>query len=181
MAGVMRRPFPDVPGISAFPELNVRTYVEAQGKPGVWFLSLDAGNALAAWGGRTWFELPYYHANMQLTEREGWIHYQSSRRESPSAILRANYRSLSDPCTTRSGSFEYWLTERYCLYSFGPRRGLRRVEVHHHPWPLCAAEVQLHSNTMLEVHGLTPLRPEPICHFARQLDVVVFPDERVIM
>ncbi|HEY1409586.1 MAG TPA: DUF2071 domain-containing protein, partial [Promineifilum sp.] len=38
MAGVMRRPLPDMPWVSAFPELNVRVYVEAGGKPGVWFL-----------------------------------------------------------------------------------------------------------------------------------------------
>src|SRR5689334_18970016 len=42
MAGVMRRPWPDLPGFSAFPEINVRTYVQHRGKPGVWFISLDA-------------------------------------------------------------------------------------------------------------------------------------------
>ena len=40
-----------MPGISAFPELNVRTYVTLGGKPGVWFLSLDAANRLAVWAG----------------------------------------------------------------------------------------------------------------------------------
>src|SRR5690606_35517478 len=59
MAGVMRRPFPDIPGLSAFPELNVRLYVEAEGKPGVWFLSLDATNPLAVWAARRYFHLPY--------------------------------------------------------------------------------------------------------------------------
>ncbi len=49
MEGVMRRPFPDMPWISAFPELNLRLYVHHQGKPGVWFLSLDATNPLAVW------------------------------------------------------------------------------------------------------------------------------------
>src|SRR5690606_562879 len=55
MAGVMRRPFPDVPWISAFLELNLRLYVERDGRPGVWFLSLDAGNPLAVWAARRWF------------------------------------------------------------------------------------------------------------------------------
>ena len=64
MDGVMRRPLPDVPGLSAFPELNVRLYVEAEGKPGVWFLSLDATNPLAVWAARRYFHLPYYRADI---------------------------------------------------------------------------------------------------------------------
>lgn len=178
MAGVMRRPFPDVPGVSAFLELNVRTYVEADGKPGVWFLSLDAANTLAVWGGRNWFDLPYFNARMRLEEHDGWIHYDSARTDAPAAEFRARYRASSNPYRSQPDSFDHWLTERYCLYSFGRRSGLRRVEVHHQPWPLCPGEVELERNTMLEVHGLKPLRPEPVCHFARHLDVVVFPGER---
>src|SRR5688572_28968890 len=64
MSGVMLRPLPDLPGISAFPELNVRLYVERDGKSGVWFLSLDAYNRLAVWGARRFFHLPYFHARM---------------------------------------------------------------------------------------------------------------------
>jgi uncharacterized protein YqjF (DUF2071 family) len=63
MEGVMRRPLPDLPGLSAFPELNVRTYVEYDGRPGVWFLSLDATNSLAVFAARRWFDLPYHRAS----------------------------------------------------------------------------------------------------------------------
>ena len=65
----MRRPFPDLPWISAFPELNVRLYVERDGRPGVWFLSLDAANALAVWAGRRFFHLPYHRARMSIVEQ----------------------------------------------------------------------------------------------------------------
>src|SRR6266404_1437981 len=47
MSGVRARGFPAVPGMSCFPELNVRTYVVCGGKPGVYFFSLDAANRLA--------------------------------------------------------------------------------------------------------------------------------------
>ncbi len=180
MAGVMRRPFPDLPGISAFPELNVRTYVETDGKPGVWFLSLDAANALAVWGGRVMFNLPYFNARMRLEERDGWIHYKSVRADEPTAEFCARYRAVSNPYSSKPGSFDHWLTERYCLYSFGRRNGLQRVDVHHHQWPLCIGEVEVETNTMLDVHGLKPLRSEPVCHFARHIDVVVFPSEQVM-
>src|SRR5690606_34777811 len=75
MAGVMRRPLPDLPGLSAFPELNVRLYVEAEGKPGVWFLSLDATNPLAVWAARRFFHLPYHRANISLQRTDSGIRY----------------------------------------------------------------------------------------------------------
>ena len=42
MRGVRPRFLPAVPGLSSFPELNLRTYVvDKRGRPGVWFYSLD--------------------------------------------------------------------------------------------------------------------------------------------
>ena len=66
MEGVMRRPLPDLPYFSAFPELNLRLYVEADGKPGVWFLSLDARNLAAVFGARVLYNLPYHHAGIRV-------------------------------------------------------------------------------------------------------------------
>ncbi len=65
---VTARFFPDIP--SAFPELNVRVYVEVGGVGGVYFFSLDATQALAIWGARTFFRLNYLKARMAL-EYEG--------------------------------------------------------------------------------------------------------------
>jgi uncharacterized protein YqjF (DUF2071 family) len=43
-AGTRLRFTPPIPFVSSFPELNVRTYVTAGGKPGIWFMSLDTCN-----------------------------------------------------------------------------------------------------------------------------------------
>src|SRR5579859_5771812 len=67
MSGVRLRGTPAVPWLSAFPELNVRTYVVADGKPGVWFFSLDAANPMAVAIARAWFHLPYFRACMSCT------------------------------------------------------------------------------------------------------------------
>lgn len=175
MAGVMRRPLPDLPWISGFPELNVRTYVERDGKPGVWFSSLDAANPVAVWAARRFFHLPYFLADMSLVEQAGAIHYRSRR---PGAEFRARYRPTSDVYRAAPGSLEHWLTERYCLYALAPDGSLWRNEVHHAPWPLQAAEVELEANSLLRVHGL-PVEGAPrLTHFARQLDVVVWSAER---
>lgn len=175
MTGVMRRPWPDLPWVSAFPELNVRLYVEKDGKPGVWFLSLDATNPLAVWAARRFFYLPYYRAQMSLALAPDGIHYQSQRT---SARFTATYRPTSDAYTATPGSLEHWLTERYCLYALGPDGALRRNEVHHAPWPLQRAEAQIAENTMVESHGLQVRGPAPLLHYASQLDVVVWSADR---
>ncbi len=176
MTGVMRRYAPDLPWISAFPELNVRTYVERNGKPGVWFLSLDATNPLAVWAARRFFHLPYFQAAMSLTEGAAGITYRSARRD---AGFEGLYRPTSEAYRSSLGSLEHWLTERYCLYARCPRGRLWRNEVHHAPWPLQKAEASIRINRMLTYHGLDVPGPPPLLHFARRIDVVVWSGELV--
>jgi len=175
MAGVMRRPWPDLPWVSAFPELNVRTYVDLDGRPGVWFLSLDASNALAVWAARRFFHLPYYRARMAVAEGAGGFHYLSSRAE---AQFEATYAPASEPYEAARGSLEHWLTERYCLYAEAPDGSLWRNEVHHHPWQLQAARAEIRRNTMLEPHGIMLREPPALLHFSKRIDVVVWDAER---
>jgi uncharacterized protein YqjF (DUF2071 family) len=174
MEGVMRRPLPDLPGISAFPELNVRLYVERDGKPGVWFLSLDASNRLAVWTARRFFHLPYFHARMGVAYEAERIVYRSHRRVGPPAVFEARYRPSSEPYVATPGTLEHWLTERYCLYAVSARGDVSRTEVHHHPWSLQRAEAEITRNEMLSPHGLAVGAEAPLLHFSRRLDVVVW-------
>jgi uncharacterized protein len=178
MAGVMRRPFPDLPWISAFPELNVRTYVERNKKPGVWFLSLDATNALAVWAARRFFHLPYFRAAMSVArdDEDDEIAYRSKRG---GAEFAGSYQPVSKVYGSSPGSLEHWLTERYCLYARDREGRLWRNDVHHAPWPLQKAESNIRVNTMLATHGLSVDGPPSLLHFARRLDVVVWSGELV--
>ena len=175
MAGVMRRPWPDLPWVSAFPELNVRLYVVRDGKPGVWFLSLDATNALAVWAARRFFFLPYFRAAMSLKRDGDTIRYSSRRRD---VEFAGSYRPTSEPRVAAPGSLEHWLTERYCLYARRSDGSLWRNDVHHLPWPLQSAEATIERNSMLDPHGIS-VRGAPLLHFARRLDVVVWDGERL--
>lgn len=177
MAGVMRRPLPDMPWVSAFPELNVRLYVEAEGKPGVWFLSLDATNPLAVWAARQFFYLPYYRADMAIEHESEHIVYESARQRAD-ARFRVRYRPTGGVYETSPGNLDHWLTERYCLYAQSPHGKLLRNEVHHVPWPLQPAEAEIEKNTMLESYGIE-LEGAPLCHFARRIDVVVWGADEV--
>lgn len=171
----MRRPFPDLPWISAFPELNLRLYVEADGKPGVWFLSLDAANPLAVWAARRFFHLPYFRARMSLSGLPGAVSYRSVRLDRPRGVeFRAEYAPTSDVYLAEAGTLEHWLTERYCLYARTPRGRLLRAEVHHRPWPLQRASAEIARNDLLAPHGLSVSGPPALLHFSRRLDVAVW-------
>jgi uncharacterized protein YqjF (DUF2071 family) len=180
MTGVRPRAVPPLPGLSAFLEVNVRTYVTLGGKPGVYFFSLDAENPLAVRAARSLFNLPYFDAGMSL-ERDGEaIGYRSRRthRGAPPAELAASYRPVGEPAPAAAGSLDAWLTERYCLYSVGRRGRARRLEIHHAPWPLQPAEADLSRNTLAAAAGLELPAMPPLLHFARRLDVVFWPPRR---
>ena len=175
MTGVRLCGTPALPWLSAFPELNVRTYVTCDGKPGVWFFSLDAGNALAVLIARAWFHLPYFRARMRCANQDGWNHYDSERthRGAPAALLKCRYRPIGEVFSPQSGTLEYFLTERYCLYTTDGHGQIIRGEIHHPPWPLQRAEAELAHNSMAESLGVAPTL-SPLLHFARRQDVLVW-------
>lgn len=178
MAGIMRRPLPDLPWVSAFPELNVRLYVERDGKPGVWFLSLDAANPLAVWAARRFFHLPYTHARMACEAEGDAIRYRSERLDAPRGLFfEGMYAPTSEVYHAAPGTLEHHLTERYCLYAQSPQGTLYRGEIHHAPWPLQRAEAEIRHNELLRPFGLS-VEGAPLLHFARRIDVIVWPLEQ---
>lgn len=181
MRGVRPRLIPAPGPLAAFPELNVRTYVRHADRPGVWFFSLDAASPLAVRGARYTFHLPYFDARMRC-ERDGEaVRYVSRRthRGAASAGYRAAYRPAGPAYRSAPGSHERWLTERYCLYAANRRGDLWRGDIHHAPWPLQPAEVDLAENHMADQLGLILPAGPPRLHFARRIDVVAWAPERV--
>lgn len=174
MAGVTRRQLPDMGPFSTFPELNLRTYVEADGKPGVWFLSLDADSLPMVCGGRLLYKLPYFWAGMSHDWQNDWCCF-SSERHFGKASFSVRYRPTGPVFQAKTGSFAHWATERYCLYSATPSRQVKRVEVHHVPWSLQSAEVDIQQSNILETAGFEPLSTTPLCLFSRGVEVVSYP------
>ncbi len=171
MNKVMRRPFPNLPWFSYFLELNVRLYVEYNGKPGVWFLSLDATNPVVVWAGNQFFNLPYKNAQMSTFKKENLIFYTSERKNvSIPAAFEAQYQITSDIFYAKPNTLESFLTERYCFYT-KTNKGIQRADVHHVPWPLQLAEGQIFKNTLLEGIELTAT-DSPILHYSSGVDVV---------
>ena len=187
MSDIAPRGLFPVPWLSAFPELNVRTYVTRHGRPGVWFFSLEAGNALAVQIARTWFHLPYFHANMKceqvlgISEVPDTLRYASNRihRNAPPANFAAKYKPIAEPFDAQPGSLEYFLTARYCLYTSDSKGNIYRGEIHHAPWPLQLAEAEVMTNTMTHWLDITLPDVPPLLHFSRKLEVVVWGLERI--
>jgi uncharacterized protein len=173
MSGVRPRGMPSLPWISALPELNVRTYVTLEDKPGVYFFSLDAATRSAVWAARTFYSLPYFFAKMRAEVAGDEVVY-SSVRESGLAVFRSRYCAISPVRLRDKGGLDHWLTERYCLYTV--RRGqIVRAEIHHLPWPLQDAAAEIQENTMALAAGLTLPDVPPLLHFARKLEVLIWP------
>jgi uncharacterized protein YqjF (DUF2071 family) len=164
---------PPIPRLSTFLELNVRTYVTAGGKPGILFFSLDAASALAVRAARRSYRLPYFRARMSAERAGRLIDYSSERLRSAAGqfAFKGHYAPTGEIFQASDGSLEYFLAERYCLYTVdGPQ--LFRGEIHHPPWPLQPAEAEIEVNTMAPPGIET--RGEPLLHFSRRQDVVIW-------
>jgi uncharacterized protein len=171
MTNVSPRFVPSLPGVSAFPELNVRTYVRVGDKPGVYFFSLDAGNSLAVAAARRLLNLPYYVAEMAVATEGGRIAYRS-RRADPAAEFSATYGGHGGAQAPRPGTIEYFLTERYCLYAVSHSDAAYRLEVHHPPWMLESADASIAVNTMAAAVGVRLPSTPPLLHFSKRQDAV---------
>jgi uncharacterized protein len=169
---------PPVPWLSEFDELNVRTYVHYEGVPGVWFLSLDANSSVAVLGARTVFNLPYFNARINWEQEENRIDYSSTRTDSPPAEFNATWKIGAKLGQSDPDSLDFFLTERYCLYSAKGKR-LHRLRIHHRPWVLFDAEAQSYQSTMIESHGLPAPAGEPLLHYAEEIEVDFWSPEEV--
>lgn len=172
---------PSLPWISNFPELNVRTYVRDEaGRPGVWFYSLDCNRWPAVATARALFHLRYFHSRMDAAHsmQSGQISYQCLRRGRPAAEKAVyRYGGIGPAYTASHGSLEFFLTERYRLFAWNPRRKvLATGEVFHAPYPLQSAVApEWSSNPMLWNGWTLPGRPPDHCLFSAGVAVGIFP------
>ena len=91
-------------------------------------------------------------------------------------MFEASCRAVDAPAPAAPGSLAAFLTERYCLYA-AHRGELYRAEIHHPPWPLQAAELELDLTTMAP-DGIELPGDAPLAHFSARQDVVLWRLER---
>jgi len=182
MSGVRLRRMPIVPFTSTFPEINVRTYVKAKQKAGVYFLSLDASNPLITAIAKQWYRLPYSHANMRFSRQGQTIDFESRRidKNSPSVQFSGKYEASGQLIAAAAGTIENWLTERYTLFCQCSRSNrLYYADVYHEPWVLQKASVHMRENTMTNSLSI-PLAINPdYAFYARGVQSYIWPITRL--
>lgn len=180
MSHVRPRFLPRLPGLHAFPEFNVRTYVVRGGIPGVWFFSLDAANPMAVRGARRFFHLPYFDADMRVERVGEGYRYATTRTHlgAAPAVFEGEYAPTGPAYRAPDGSLDDWLTARYCFYAADDEGGLFRTHVHHKPWRLQPARVAIARNTMTAPIGIA-LEGPPLAHFALKTRVAGWLPERL--
>jgi len=160
-----------VPGISAFLQLNVRTYVRGpDGLPGVWFFSIDASSRLAALGVRRIYRVPAFLARMTLEPVDGWQEAECVRVGEPGRVFAARFRTTDETFRPAPGSLESFLTERYRIFAADAS-----AEMHHDRWLLSPADAEI------ELTSIVPFSlGEPrCCHFAFRQDALIWPPEPI--
>ena len=180
MSGVRMRLAPPVPTASAFEELNVRTYVTLDGRPGIWFFSLDCASSLAVVGARIGVYLPYYRATMKIDRRGDLFTYRSDRWSvagKPASFAGA-YQPIGAPFHSLPGTVDHFLTERYSLYSASGKR-IWRGDIYHSRWNLQPAAAQIETNSMIAAAGIGHVGNDPLLHFSEFIDVRIWWPVRV--
>lgn len=184
MLKVRPRFLPALPRLSNFPELNLRTYVvDEQGRPGVWFYSLDTPQPIANWIARRFFNLNYRLARFEIKPRGRGLRYQSELRlpDGWDEPQNYNWTRVGGPFHAEPGSLDFFLVERYRLFAYNAsKKQLWSGRVHHHPYSLQRVEVADYSKRLFALNQLAHPEGDPSSALASMgVDVTVHSLERV--
>lgn len=156
-----------------FLECNLRTYVHHDGRPGVWFFSLEASSWLAVQAARTGWGLPYHHARMSHHREGDEARFETVRR-SDGATLKTRYRVGELLGPSKPGTLEHFFLERYLLYSVKGGR-IELGQIHHTPYPARSVEVLEIEDSLVAAAGMPAVSgPPALMHFSEGVDVEVF-------
>jgi uncharacterized protein YqjF (DUF2071 family) len=159
---------PAPPWLGRFAETNVRTYVrDVEGRPGVWFFSLDAARLAAVAVARTALGLPYFWSSMSVRRHSDVVEYRTASRRWPrpnaesTLTVRAGDAYAPDELT----DFDHFLTARWRVFAHA-RNELRYVEAEHPPWPLRRCEVLTARDSLVVAAGLPAPVGDPVAHYS---------------
>lgn len=180
MARVRPSGLPPLPWLSWFMELNLRTYVyDDQGNAGVWFFSLDCNQPLAVEIARRCFNLPYEHAVMHSNITDQHIEYHSRRKGSGTTDASYIYETPTISETAQPHTLEWFLVERYLLFSCNSAGKIFTGRVHHSPYQISSGGCHQSSTEPIRLSGFPiPIDAPHSVLTAADVDVSIFPLRR---
>ncbi|UQX04482.1 DUF2071 domain-containing protein [Streptomyces sp. RerS4] len=145
---------PGIPYLGAFPETNVRLYtVDADGRRGVAFLSMDAARLIPVVFGRAAFRLPYVWSRMSVRQDGDTVAYASSRRLFGPRPAHSRFAVRVGERIVEPTELEHFLTARWGLHTEPFGRPLYLPNAHPR-WPLHRAELLHCEEDLVAAAGL---------------------------
>ncbi|WP_109831792.1 YqjF family protein [Reichenbachiella versicolor] len=169
MDNIRPRLLPSFPPISNFDEINIRTYVQQNGKSGVYFLSIEASKRLSTLIAKNLSELPYRYSSINRNSLSNF----SSKNTNYNDHLNFTYEVKNE--TPKKSELDLWLTERYALFQTS-RYGLNKFEIHHIEWPIKnikLSTLKYHYSRFLELFSGEP----NLVHFSEGVQVLAWAKE----
>lgn len=152
-----------LPDVSSTPETNLRTYVRGpDGRDGLWFLTIDVGNAAVAAALRAAVGAPYHNAGMSVERHGDTVTYTGARSAGDESY---RVQVLAREKKVVPTDLEVWLTGRWRVYTAHLGR-LLVTPVEHEPWPLRQASLESLQQNLTTSVGLEEFSQSPLVHFS---------------
>ena len=174
MTRVRHRWLPILPGMHAYPEINVRTYSKKREKHGIYFFSLDTPEPLTRMGGSRRYHLPYRKRQIRFQKESAHQVSVQSYRADEQLDLDVRYCGTGQPPEDKNADLIAWTSERYHLFSVNPTGDLFHGEVHHPEWPVESVTFSLSCNRLLQRFGIIH-QPADLAHYSRGVDTFAAP------
>lgn len=170
MQNIRPRNLPAVKFISEFDEVNVRTYIDNDGRKGVYFLNIEAGKTLSVLIAKMLSGLPYEKATISR-ENGRYTSVNIEKNFSLDAEFAVRERM------TNKSALDSWLTERYCLYLHKGGANYR-YDIHHNEWAIKNVDIK---QLALKYHiGRLSLTDTPdLMHYSEGVKVLAWQRTKV--
>ncbi|MBV7441585.1 DUF2071 domain-containing protein [Weeksellaceae bacterium TAE3-ERU29] len=166
MEKIRPRYLPSFSPISNFDEINIRTYVKANGKSGVYFLSIEGGKKLSCQISKAISELPYRYSKTKRTENK----YISNNSQYDDHLeIEFSIGAENNEKT----KLDKWLTERYALFQDTPTKAINEFEIHHLEWETNDIELKKLIFDYPRFQNLIQNQPDRI-HYSKGIQVVAW-------
>lgn len=172
------RGMPTMMSYPPFLQMNVRTYIQFDGEPGIYFFSVDVNSLLTVAAAKGLLQLPCQFAEMELEEDKDQLSFNSKRIKSDhsSSSITVNYRPLTQEISNQQGTLPYWLTERYCFWMIKENR-IIKGPLTHAPWKLSDVTVDLKMTEIISFIPAQYLQKNPLIHYSKSIHAYLHPFE----
>lgn len=161
---------PSVSFLSDFEEINVRTYVEKDGKKGVYFLNIEAEKWLSAFVAKSLSGLPYEKSEIHRIENQC-----ISTNKNKSFHLNINFE-IGETLQQKT-DLDLWLTERYCLF-LDLGKNLYRYDIHHEEWEIKSLKIN-HLEIDYRLENCILNHAPTLTHYSNGIKVVSWKREKI--